>query len=1106
MTVFRELTTTTMQDIDTWLEERQLGHYRELFAAQGIGLDMLDELSDTDLRELGMPLGDRKRLLRAIALRQVPPLPTAERRQLTVMFVDLVDSTPLTQRLDPEELRLLFQSYQNVVAGEITRYQGYPAQFLGDGVMAYFGWPRTYEDAAERAVRAGLAVARAVPRLSTDDGVRLAVRVSIATGPVVVGDLLAEHPTHNAPAVGETPHRAARLQSLAGPGEVVIGEVTRRLLGNQFELAFLGERRLRGIALPEPVHRVDGERPLASRFEARAMVPPLVGRDGELAALEAHWRRAMGGERQLVVLEGEAGIGKSRVCWALLERLAGEDCHQVLWQCSPYHTSNPLYPVARYLWRCIGLRAGHGDAGEIRRRVGQWLAQMLPATPDSVARLAELLGSDGAAMAPRLSSQEWRTRILEVLIQWLLGQVRRRPLLLMVEDLQWLDPSTRELLSLLLERADGVGLLLVATSRPVEVCVLDTVPPPRRLHLGRLERDATLALLDSLCKGKQLPAAMREEIGARTDGVPLFVEELTRAVLESELLRETDDAYELNGPWRTLDIPQSLQDSLLARLDRLADGKSVAQTAACIGREFSREVLRAVIQWPPQALDRNLDRLCAAGLLERRGVEPPVFGFRHALIRDAAYQSLLKSHRQQLHAHIATVLEERFPARVVSAPQLLAYHFAEAGLAERSVQYWMQAAQRSLGQFANEEALDYAEQGLVLLGQREADTARDYQELVLQFTRGAASRIRHGYAAAPAELSFQRALTLARELNEQGYRVESARGLWSVCCVQGRLAEGASLGEQVLGVARDDHQRMLGHYMSGVVILLQGETAAACQRLEKALSLYAPHQPAASLSVQSEPRIYLLAWLGLALGYRGLPRQGIARAREAVASARQQSLPLSEVDALVFLCNTLSYYREPLAEEARALAMLADRHRMVHYQPLARFRLAMDVEALDPQARLRAVEQALDQYRQVARVALPGMLAQLASVALKAGAVARAEAAVVEGLAQVQATGERQLEAELHRVRGVIRLRQPAPDPGAAEVALQQALAIARHQQTRLWELRAAMSLARLWLAQDRQWEARELLTPLLGCFETDEAPVVLLRRARSLLASPMVS
>ena len=700
-------------DITAWLRGLGLERYAGAFADHAIDAEVLPELTEADLEKLGVLLGHRKKLLKAIeALGRggVPSTPVAqslapvarreaERRHLTVLFCDLAGSTALSGQLDPEAMRDVITRYQNAVAGEILRFEGHVAKFMGDGVLAYFGWPMAHEDDAERALRAGLALVRAVGEREAA-GRPLAARIGISTGLVVVGDLVGEGAAQEQAVVGETPNLAARLLTLAQPGCVVISQATRRLVGGRFDLEDLATHTLKGFAQPVHAWRVLGESRAEGRFEALhgAGLTPLVGREHELALLLDRFELASGGEGQVVLLSGEAGIGKSRITRSVIEHLATEPHTRLRYYCSPYYANSALHPVTAQLERAAGFLADDTTdqkLDKLEAMLGQASGRIAEAAPLAAALLSIPTGDRYPAL--NLTPQAQKARTFEVLLDQLTGLAARQPVLMILEDAHWIDPTTSELFELTIDRLQRLPILLLISFRPEFTSPWTGFAHITSLTLNRLGRNQGVAIIAELTGGKGLPDEVLKQILERTDGVPLFVEELTKAVLELGLVFDAGDHYELAGPLPPLAIPATLHDSLMARLDRLTPVKEVAQIGAVIGREFGHELLAAVAPLAGDQLDEALTQLVNSELLFRRGAAPQAsYSFKHALIQEAAYQSLLKSKRQQLHARIADALEEGFPETTIIQPELLAQHYTEAGLAERAIAYWEKAGQRAI--------------------------------------------------------------------------------------------------------------------------------------------------------------------------------------------------------------------------------------------------------------------------------------------------------------------------------------------------------------------------------------------------------------------------
>jgi class 3 adenylate cyclase len=661
-----------MTGIAEWLASIGLGEYTQRFAENAIDLSVVRDLTEQDLKDLGVLLGHRRKMLRAIAELKgavliapqtgatLVPRDDAGRRQLTVMFCDLVGSSALSARLDPEDLRRVIGAYHTCIVEVIGRYEGIIARYMGDGVLAYFGYPQSHEDDAEQATRAGLALVDAVANLQTDIGAELQVRIGIATGTVVVGDLIGEGAAQEQAVVGETPNIAARLQTLAEPGTVLISASTHRLTGGNFEYRDLGPVTLKGWEESVPAWQVLGTSGVESRFEAQhqTRLTPLIGRDEEIDLLLRRWRHAAQGEGCAVVLTGDPGIGKSHIARALQERLQAEPHITLRYFCSAHHTISALFPFISQLERAARFERSDSPAQKLAK-LEALLAQSA-ADADHVAVLANLLSlpPNDRYRLPELSPQNRKEKTFAALLAQLDGLAARQPVLMIFEDVHWIDPTSRELLTVTLERVPRLRVLLLITARP------EFTPPwPGHAHvttlpLTRLSRRDGAALVERVTAGKTLPEEVMNQILARTDGVPLFVEELTKTVLETGLLQERDGHYVLNRPLPSMAIPTTLHASLMARLDRLAPVREVAQIGAVVGREFSYELLNAVAGLPIERLEEALDQLVRSELIFRRGEVPhAVYTFKHTLVRDAAYSGLLKSRRAEVHAVIADAFE-----------------------------------------------------------------------------------------------------------------------------------------------------------------------------------------------------------------------------------------------------------------------------------------------------------------------------------------------------------------------------------------------------------------------------------------------------------------
>jgi class 3 adenylate cyclase/predicted ATPase len=1117
-------------DILAWLRELGLERYEQAFRENEIAADILPKLTADDLKDIGVTIvGHRRKLLEAIAGLAEPALarqaglsapvkalttarPTeAERRQLTVMFVDLVGSTALSAALDPEEMGAAIRVYQNAVAGETLRFEGHIAKFMGDGVLAYFGWPQAHEDDAERAVRAGLALVKAVGALEAG-GRRLAARIGIATGLVVVGETVGEGEAQERAVVGETPNLAARLQALAAPGAVVISQATRRLVGTLFELTDIGPTRIKGFSEPIAAFVVQGEGSADGRFEALhgQRVTPLIGREHELAMLLERWSWAKDGDGQVVLIAGEAGIGKSRLLHALREKLAGEPHFALSHFCSAYHTNSALYPVVAQLERAAGF-ASHDEPGDRLAKLEALLAQGAEQLDEAAPLVGALLGvpTDDRYPALNLTPQRQKQRTFEILMEQLAGLARERPVLQLYEDLHWADPSTLELLDMVVERARALPVLIIITHRPQFSPPWSGQAHVTALPLNRLGRRQGAAMALRVTGGKALPAEILDQILERTDGVPLFLEELTRTMLESGLMTDAGDHYELTGPLPPLAIPANLHDSLMARLDRLATVKELAQIGAVIGREFSHELLAAVADRPQEQLESGLDQLVASELVFRRGAPPDAaYSFKHALVKDVAYQSLLKSRRQQLHARVAQVFEARFPGVVETQPELLAYHLTEAGLDAGAADAWARAGRTALGRSAMREAANSLSRAVGLLRGMPPSPDRQRLELELLGGLGVALTNTLGPASSEAQAAHERAAQLSQELGDREGRFRARWNLWRVYNVRAESDSAVAVGHALLAEAQADgdaDHEVQAHHALWSSRLFRGDLEGTCQHADRGLALYevGRHGTQALTFGGHDARECALANLGTALFLMGYPERALARSAQGIAHAMTLGQPqvVAHAHNWSSLLLQLAGEFEELGRRTTLLARLADEHGLAIYYPEARILAAW--RAVREEQDHRAAEDMrnfLDRRAAMGTVFVQTyFLMLLADARLRLGRADEAQAAIKEGFARAEATGEHFCTAELHRLRARACLALDAHDVRGAEAALAAALAAARRQSSRIFELRAACDLARLRADRGERRNAHDLLAPIYGWF-TEGFDTADLKDAKALL------
>ncbi len=1092
------------------LETLGLLRHAAVFAANDVDLATLRLLTDADLEALGLSLGHRRRLMAGAAsfvsqrsdgsaaenpALDAPGPEQAERRQITVMFCDLVDSTALTAALDPEAMEPFLQAYQDLCAAEITRLGGFVERFIGDGVLAYFGYPRADEDAAERAVQAGLGVVRAVRSLVTPLGGRPSVRVGIATGLVVARGRALRGSVNEHPIVGETVNLAARLQSCAGPDGVVIADATRRLVANLFDCESLGPHPLKGLPAPVPLWRVLAQRHAATRFEAAHATGPghLVGRDHEMALLRERWALACAGEGQAVLLSGDAGIGKSRLGQALCEHAAARPGLIVRCQCSPSYANSTLQPLIGYVEHAGGI-APSDPPGLKLDKLERWAATLPPAARPGLALLATLLSIPASARVPDHSPspapepEQQKRRLLAQLAAFLGGG--ELPVLLLIEDAHWIDPTTRDLLDLVIDRAARSRCLVMLTFRPEFQHRWHGRDHVTALALSRIGRRHVAELVGQIASGLLLPPEVLEQILSKTDGVPLFVEELTKAVIESGLLRRHW------APSPPLAIPATLNDSLLARLDRLGPAKRAAQVGSVIGRAFSHGALSALADLPGAALDHMLRQLVAAELVHQAGQPPQAtYTFKHALVQDAAYGTLLLRDRERLHARCADALRTAQPGLLEEQPEVLAGHYAKAGLAAPAVELWLAAGQRAISRSAHAEAVEHFTQGLDALRTLPPDEGRDRTELLLQTALGMPLIACRGYAAPEAGEAFRRARALAERLADDARRAQALYGLWAHHSALGQNRVAEELAGLLLALAtgaRDTAVALVAHRVLGVSRYLLGDHAGGRAEIEASLLAYDPalHQPLTHRFGQDQ-RVAGLSALSAIQWTEGSPDQALRTSLDAVATALDVGHANSLGYALAYGACPVRILRGDWADAARLAAMLLDhaRDHRLHVWHAHAVAYRAEVLAARGSPAPEELAEAIAQFRAAlvqfdaagARFRVAAHRGAFALALSRAGQLDEALVVAADAIEQARRYEEVWCLAELLRVRGEVLAAQG--DAGGAEAAFLDALATSRRQRMRGWELRAALSLAALWRTTERAAEARALVAASLAPF-----------------------
>jgi class 3 adenylate cyclase/tetratricopeptide (TPR) repeat protein len=1100
-------------DIASWLRDLGLERYEGTFRENDVDAELLPTLTADDLKEIGITsFGHRRQLLAAIAkLRCDAPSQwmigsTAtseplgedavsqggERRQLTVMFCDLVGSTALSEKLDPEELRSLLHAYRTLCGDVIARYDGFVARYVGDGILTYFGWPTAHEEDAERSVRAALEIGQTVKRASSIED--LSVRIGIATGPVVVGET-AGTGDQSKLAVGSTPNLAARLQGLATADQIVIAASTRRLIGDAFELTDLGEHDLKGIS--EPVHAWRVERALVteSRFDAHrgdSTLTPLVGREVEVDLLLSRWSQARDGEGQVVLLSGEPGIGKSRILDALRERLEAQSVQALRFQCSPYYMNSPFWPIIDNFERALKFTCDETTDVKLDKLEALIVTRYGRPVTD-VRFIASILSipCDERYGALPMTPQKHKDETLRTLVDFTEAAARQQPSVMLFEDAHWADPTTLEVLDLLIDRVRTVPLLIVLTYRPEFQSRWSEHGHAGALNLSKLTRAQSASMVFALAGGKALPAALLEQILTRTDGVPLFVEELTKSILESGELKEAGDHFDYAGSTRAVSIPATLRDSLMARLDRFMPVKEVAQIGAAIGREFSYELITAVAPMRRAQLDDSLMRLTESGLAFRRGTLPDaIYTFKHALVQDAAYDSLLKSRRRDLHGKIARAIEVRFPNIKITEPEMLAHHLTEAGLVEAAIPLWQAAGELASKRVALTEAISHLNHGLELVATLPRSTGRDTSELQLRIRLGSA-----WWALSPAApeilTSLHPALALAKSLERHDALTPILWPLANSVFSQGRVAESLRWAEEMLDIAKatgDPDLLIASHTLACSSYNQAGEFTKAVVHVDEVLDLYDDEKHRHLGGLLINPRIQAGVWGSISNWMLGYPDRAKRLNDEKDAHARQRGHPFELGFALIVGAH--QFDQRVKHEDMRKRTEECERLGRENSLPflwamaarmsfgLALIREGKPAEAIAP---LRAGIAAWDAAG--GKSQLPAMNAFLAEAMALTGDLDNALQLIEEQIVQIERPGweERVFYAEILRLKGWMLLLKG--DLEGAERNFLASLDWARRQQAKMWELRTSTSLARLWQSQGKRRDAYELLAPVYGWF-----------------------
>ena len=1075
-----------------------------MLADNDVDLDILPDLTDQDFEKLGISLGHRRKLLKAIATlgssaktasdeaEQEPtkpaaaaPSPEAERRQVTVLFSDLVGSTALATALDPEDLSGLIKRYQDACAGAIARFDGYIAKFMGDGVLAYFGYPQAHEDAAERSVRAALAIIDTVRQIARPDGIPLQTRVGIATGVVVVGDIIGTGTAREESIVGETPNLAARLQTLAEPNTVLISEATCRLLGRSFDYQNLGEHELKGFAKPIPVWRVLREAPVASRFAAARGIglSPFVGRTQEMGLLLDRWHLAQQGEGQAIVLTAESGMGKSRLVEALFDRIGVEPHRRVVLQCSPYHSNTAFYPAIRQVEHAAGFTLEDSVPQKLDK-LDAFLAKPEGPANSAAVLLAELLSLpvDGRYPPLDLTPAQRKAATISALVDHIIQLSTAEPVLFVLEDAHWIDPTTQELLTRLIDSIESARALVIATARPEFASPWTGRAHVASLALSRLGKSQCADIVAGIAAAQSITADLVEEILAKTDGVPLFVEELTRTVAESQ------------APNR-LAVPATLQDSLMARLDRLGPAKEVAQIAATIGRQFAHALLAAVAPLSPGELDTALGRLAEASLVfpQTRAIEP-TYSFKHALTRDVAYDSLLRARRRDLHERIARILEERFSALAETEPEILAHHFSRADLPGPACLYCERAGDHAVARSAYAEAVAHFDAALTEAGRMPPGKDRDQRELSVLLKHASAVFIYKGLQRLELKRDYERAHELAESLGDDHAVFKAVWGLWFCANLARQTATARDRADELVALARrsaDEALILEALHCRWATAFFRGDVATSLADSREGAEHYNAerHSRLAAEFGGHDPGVCANTSYAQALAQLGRPREAAAAVERALALAKTLNHPNSLAFAFMNAMTTCQLIgdRSAVLRLAAEMTELAARYNLPPPRAVAAF---MSGWARACGAELAEGLQIMEtEFAQVSTMTpVPQFYARLlAGARLAAGQPQHALELLDAILNAVTEPGVGVYLPEIYRLRGECLLRLDPPRFDQALHELETAIAIAKRQQAHAFQLSAAMSLAHALAAGNMPEKCTAPLNDAVGTFGAND-------------------
>jgi class 3 adenylate cyclase/tetratricopeptide (TPR) repeat protein len=1110
-----------MQKVVDWLRDLGLPQYGPAFERNAITPELLEKLNDADLKELGVSmLGHRKRLLMAIELirkngGRLPAdqysglshapmsmadtanpmaVPTAERRQITVLFCDLVGSTQMAAALDPEDMRQVIRNYHGACQSVIESYGGNVAQFLGDGVMAYFGWPIAHEDDAERALRSALELTAAIKALPSKN-LPLQIRIGIASGPVVVGkgDDARDNSTL---AVGEAPNLAARLQTLAEPGQIMMTHATHKLAKNLFQYADMGSHALKGFDTPVQVWRLEGDAGSASRFDGRDSAhSAFVGREAEAAQLKQLWQQTLHGEGQVVLLLGESGIGKSRTAKLLEEHIANEPHTCLPMHASPFHINSAFHPIIKHFIQTADI-TDHDSQEEKLAKVRTLMHENGESSPHAVGLIANLLGllppgtDPDAGMTPR--------RKKEQTIKYLCAMIghlsERNPALIIFEDMHWLDASSFEVIEQLMLLARTKRIMLLATSRSDPPSHWVGKPHLSLLRLNRLSGTQSKELIDTLCENCKLPEELKRSIAGMTDGIPLFIEELTKSLQESDQFKPTAGKQDFSMTKTMLTVPLTLRDSLMARLDRLAFGREVAQIASCIGPEFDFSLLSMISPYKGETLGNALALLQLAGLVMRKKVgQKEVYVFKHRMVQEVAYESLLKSLRLQLHGRIATAMEGHFPDYASTQPELLAHHFTAADLPQKALVYWQRAGALALHRMAVQEAASHVVSALQQLQYLPESASRDATELELRTSLGTAWMALRGWAAPQIAEHLERTWQLSQSLGVKKHSLSMIWGMWVQLHCAGRVRDSMRWAQHLLSEAKrigDRDMHTAGRMAACVSHFYLGEFHESLRYAESLIDEYDPvsHANIANL-INHDPKTIGGIQKAFCLWMLGKPESALKLMHDALAHAYHRG-HLFDTCYTIYCVGALAGQIGDADEyvlRVEELKRIGIDLRLPFFEKIMAGLshaswLQLSNRAVDAKT---AFEQVMPLFITTGMgIALTRYMTLSALSHAQAGEFALAFRELEQVFEQIERPGweEHYYYAEALRIKG--ELNRLSGNVAEAETHFVAAIERARQQSARSWELRAATSLATLLSLQGRRDEARKWLAPVLQAFD----------------------